>query len=416
MISAELSRRAALAVANADLSPEQRIAIAEASAQCDDAEFTARFGQLLEPPGLAAQVLGFAFHFNPLERRDAHGRWTRDGGATEQLHIGKGLKEAFNLPGQHQVHYTASGPMVDEARPEADKAAKIVPGLIGGRNETFNGTIKVFPAADKPDVLAELDWNGDLHLQDGVVTAMASGRAHPDEPLQYPDAFQVVEHEMIHGVIPPGSEEANRAAYNNPTMAAADIEEGFTEYGATVHAPEFLDKMGLADRNTDVEKSGFVSWDASGKPVKNYYTVREMAQDMADPVNINEGNSWGHYPTQVRDAQDWVQEVAKAEGHGDLRPGTPGHDRVVALSDEVNRQGAAGKITVMARQLAMAMTRDHPKVRNDPQSMANLTASIDRDIHQQWSTGHAIDTVTREKQRVQQQVEQVEREMAERAG
>jgi hypothetical protein len=116
-------------------------------------------------------------------------------------------------------------------------------------------------------------------------------------------------------------------------------------------------------------------------PMALHSTLADLAKQKADPVAVSDGNAWGHYGTQTRDFQQWVQEIAKAEGHGDLRPGTPGYKRVVELSDEVNRQGAASKVKTMAAQAVRAMN-----VGSLPADvLAGIQASIEQSIMSEWS-------------------------------
>ena len=284
---------------------------------------------------------------------------------------------------------------------EATKARVIVPALLGSQHEIWNGKVQIYSVAEKPNVLAEMEWDGTMSVQDQVAAALIDARARPNDPVKNPDAFEVLEHEMIHGVVQEGTERDNEAAYQD--YATAQIEEGFTELGAIHHAPEFLDKMGIGSR-----ESG--QWAG--------HTVHEMAVQMQDPVEIANGNAWRHYASQTKDAQDWVQQVAKEEGVADMRLGAPGHDRVVALADEINRQGAAGKIQVMARQLAVAMSQNSP-VRNNHQAMADLTATIQKSIHDQWNTsapeGAAKAAFASARHTAVQKVQEKEREMMERA-
>jgi hypothetical protein len=339
-----------------------------------------------EPPTISAQILQFGVHFNPMELRDSHGRWTR--GATEQLKIGKLLRAAADpfvgapLPHAEELHATAVT--------EASRAAKIMPGLMGSKNEIWNGKAKIYPMASKPEILAELDWDGTLNMADNVAAAIGAAREHPDDPVRNPDAFEVLGHEMIHGVVPPGTEAANKRAYQD--YATAQIEEGFTELGATYHAPEFLDAMGIGDRQAGLYPG---------------HTVRQLAEEISGPDEIARGNAWKHYPQQTKDAQDWVQLVAQEEGQ-------TGHEREVYLADEVNRQGAAGKVAVMAQQLAHAMTKS-PKMSNDAAFMTELRTTIEASIAKQWSVGQGKAAFTSARNAAIQKVSEKEREMAEQA-
>lgn len=117
-------------------------------------------------------------------------------------------------------------------------------------------------------------------------------------------------------------------------------------------------------------------------PMALHSTLGDLARQKADPVTIDNQDAWGHYGKQTRDFQQWVQEIAKAEGYGDLRPGTPGYKRVVALSDEVNRQGSAGKVRAMAGQAVRAV--GGATMSADVQ--AALMTSIEQSILAEWRT------------------------------
>jgi hypothetical protein len=265
------------------------------------------------------------------------------------------------IPDEAKLHATAVS--------EASKAAKIVPPLLGSKDEAWNGKASIYRAQSKPHIEAELDWDGTMNMADNVAAALADARDHPDQPVKNPDAFEVVEHEMIHGVVPPGTQEASKKAYQD--YAHAQIEEGFTELGAIHHAPDFLDQMGIGSRESGTWRG---------------HTVREMAVSMQNPAEIANGNAWGHYAGQVKDAQDWVQQIAKEEGYADTGPGTPGHTRVVQLTDQVNRVGASEKMQAMAVQMALSVVKDE-QLRANLDFMASITSSIQEDIQREWSKG-----------------------------
>lgn len=338
------------------------------------------------------------------EPRDRHGRWTRLPG--QEL-----LGGAFVLPGSHP---RTGSPVPAQVRDMTARSANIVPGLFGGgSHEDWNGKVEILGKNADPHELAELDWDGTMRLQDTVSAAIQDTETHPDQVVKFPDAYETVLHEMIHGVIPSGYDrKADARSYQD--YAHAQIEEGFTELGAVQHAPDYFAKMGLSDRKTGVEKSGFVEWGPDGKPIGNTYTVGEYATELTDPSHVAEGDAWGHYGQQTKDAQDWVQQIAKEEGYPDLRPGHPGYTRVVQLADEVNREGTARKIQVMARQMAEATVRD-PRLKGNQDFMASLTGSIEKNIQDAWSRGEpeAAKTAFRDARRnVQVRMVQAQREMA----
>lgn len=117
-------------------------------------------------------------------------------------------------------------------------------------------------------------------------------------------------------------------------------------------------------------------------PMTLHSTLDDLARQKADPVAIADENAWGHYGSQTRDFQQWVQEIAKAEGYGDLRPGTPGYKRVVALSDEVNREGSAGKVSAMARQAVRALNATGTM---SADALASIQSQVERSILTEWA-------------------------------
>lgn len=313
-------------------------------------------GEDEEPPTISAQILQFGF--NPMEKRDSRGRWTR-GSRTEQMSLHKMLRAAADpfvgAPIANEEGLRAA--VVSQAAP----ASNIVPKLLGGSHEEWNGEAKIFLYSKQKEILALMDWDGTLNMADNVSQAIQDDVSIPG-PVKQPDAFEVLEHEMIHGVVPPGSAAANEAAYQ--TWSVSQIEEGFTELGATQHAADFFDQMGIGDRQT---------------PRFPGHTVHEMAVAVNDPEEIASGNGWKHYPGQTKDALEWVQQIAKENGDN------PDDMAVLTeLADEVNRMGAADKVDVMAVQLADAMTKD-PKMRAGP-AFNSLVSTISESIKQQWNT------------------------------
>ncbi|HEY2638975.1 MAG TPA: ParB N-terminal domain-containing protein [Streptosporangiaceae bacterium] len=94
-------------------------------------------------------------------------------------------------------------------------------------------------------------------------------------------------------------------------------------------------------------------WKADHLPLHQVATFAEYADQVNNPGRIHDEDAWGHYPAETARAQTWVQDIAHLEGLGDLT--TPeGKKRVQELSDEINRQGAQGKVHVMAEQLIRA--------------------------------------------------------------
>lgn len=407
-----------------------------------------------EPPTISGQVFQFAPHFNPAEKRDPHGRWTRgnfsvgdrirntrngrtgvvtarnapiDGHVyavsvrydedgkrpknqaiiTEKLEPEPERREQLSL---HKILRAAADPFVGAPMPDepelkaavsrvATPASEFVPKMYGGSRDEWNGKVKLFEYSKQKELLAFMDWDGTMNAASNVAQALQDGETLTDRPVQFPDAFEVIEHELTHGVVPAGSAKANEAAYQK--WAISRIEEGFTELGAIYHAPEFFRKIGLYDREAG-------PWPG--------HTVGEMAENMTHPDAITSGNAWGHYEGPTKDAQDWVAQVAQEEGLTGTDAKT--RARMVELSDQVNVQGAAGKLGIMSQQLAYAMTKD-PKLRADSKFTDDLTMKIADAILHQWNTdnpdGAAKQAFGAARAVALQSVAEKQREMAERA-
>ena len=278
------------------------------------------------------------------------------------------------------------------------KAASLMAKIMGGGREAWNGQVSVFN--DQPEIAAQMSWAGALQVSDEVARGIKDAADHPHRRIKDPDAFEVLLHEMVHGLIGGSTDKINakrrsfgiktpyreeysdhERAYQDP--ATGHIEEGFTELGTIHHAPEFFRAMGLSDR-----KTSFLATNIPLNPFgSNWRTMNDLALDAQDPVKIENGEAWGHYNWQTRMAQDWVQQVAQDEGHGDLRIGTPGYDRTRELSDEINREGASRKVNVMADQVIRAALKDSPEapLLEDEIAMSRVQVETRRAILEAWS-------------------------------
>jgi hypothetical protein len=87
-------------------------------------------------------------------------------------------------------------------------------------------------------------------------------------------------------------------------------------------------------------------WKALGS--QKHATLSEYAERLQNPDRIMNGDAWGHYPQQTAAAYQWARLVADARGNGP--------EGIRAVSDEINRQGPAGKRWAMATQVAMLAT------------------------------------------------------------
>lgn len=132
----------------------------------------------------------------------------------------------------------------------AERGRDLVPRLLGGGRQDWNGNVDLFGAADRPRVAAEMRWDGTMGFQRelaGKIRADAESGGTIADPDPYVNAL----HELIHGTVPHGQTHAMHAkAYQDPANAA--IEEGFTELGTVHHAPGFFKAAGIGDRPTSV--------------------------------------------------------------------------------------------------------------------------------------------------------------------
>jgi hypothetical protein len=132
----------------------------------------------------------------------------------------------------------------------------------------------------------------------------------------------------------------------------------------------------------------------SGEP--HHATMAEYAKRLQDPDRVGKGNAWGHYPQQTAAAQQWTRNVAMNEAVGTtggklkadaMAKGSKSplvQARMGELADEINRQGAAGKLGAMAAQvmrLAGAPDQD-----TDAGRLSALTAET---IRKNWQMGNS---------------------------
>lgn len=244
-----------------------------------------------------------AWHFNPLEPRDAHGQWS---------HVAGFLDRAASAAG------TMLGP-------------GITAHYAGGEPSVYSGTLT------RRHELAELDWQGHMHMARRVADLIQANEENPHAPVDTPAAYTVPLHEMFHSLLPAGE---NRASSGDEQAmldpAHHDIEEGFTELGTIQHAAEFFDKTGLADRLAQVP----------GAPPGT--TMRDLAEHIDTPESVKGGEAWGRYPVQTAKAYQWAAALAEQRtGKPETDPATQADIR--KISDEINAAGTIGKIQVMAR-------------------------------------------------------------------
>jgi hypothetical protein len=329
--------RSAAAAIQPGLSPNQQ---ADIASDDDDAGNSGDDDPPLNWAGISDQVLELGWDGWRTELRDSHGRWTR----SPQAVAAQGSLAA--RIGHRTVSFLKTGSMEEIAQPASPeihaftaKAAAAMPGMLGGGTQGFSGKVRTLPKLQFPTTLAQMEWNGDMTLRSDVAATLQEALTS-DKPVD-PGPVEVIEHELIHGVTATqsygGEYNENKDAYQE--LSVTMIEEGFTELGAIQHAGDFFRAMGIGGHGT---------------PDSQHPTFESFARNAAQPKQIVDGNSWGHYSPQVSGAYGWAQQIAEMEGAADKDA------RIIELSDEINQRGAAGKVDVMAAQVLSAAAKNTP--------------------------------------------------------
>jgi hypothetical protein len=140
-------------------------------------------------------------------------------------------------------------------------------------------------------------------------------------------------------------------------------------------------------------------------PAARHDTVPEYAHGLAAPAKLASSGSWGHYPILTANAQQWVQSIARSEHKTGLgKQGTAGYKRTVELADEINREGTAGKITAMARQVLRNQGIDPDTA--DPSVLADVRDEIIATYGDPSSAGHGAAAAYKAARRVARQRQQ----------
>jgi hypothetical protein len=133
----------------------------------------------------------------------------------------------------------------------ATRGAPQVAKMLAAGHVSWNGKVQLFQPDDQPGAAAYLAFD------DSRMGLLASYADHMNTdtrgtgPVSDYQPYIAILHELIHGAMPAGQEHRMHArAYKDPVTA--NMEEGFTELGATQHAPEFLTAMGIGKRPTTV--------------------------------------------------------------------------------------------------------------------------------------------------------------------
>lgn len=376
---------------------------------------------------------------------------------------------AFSVALHELIHGTIGGQTAQQ-RADWDKLNPWVQGVV----EAFNELDRHNASAGKSPTLHGLDevyrenttlapHHVEWAAEQGLITKESGStgvyNTETGEYRQLPPKWMLTA--KAKSMIPPDEPyNAHQRAYQDKRNA--DIEEGFTELGTVHHMPEFAERMGIGDRETNItafegghvkvspvyakvkETVTFKLFDAERKlsedprpthqqaaqaarravqslsdddisgtedelktlqhlgdpevyqAVKSiqagldkmtatgfaaHATVSEYARRLQDPQRVEEGAAWGHYGWQTAAAQRWVRAIAKAEGR---KPGSkPFQRRVTELSDEINREGAAGKVPAMVRQAMRAAKA------TDTYTDAGLLSDMMADeIRKHWEAGN----------------------------
>jgi hypothetical protein len=167
----------------------------------------------------------------------------------------------------------------------AAKAAPALQQILGGKQQ-WNGRVQMVSRRDWPYTFGELTWQRGMRLREDIAGQIADDQAHPDKPVHDPHSYEVMLHELIHGVgtDPP---DKDMDAYQDERYGA--IEEGFTELGATQHMAEFADAVGIGDRqapSTGTMKIRYPVPRAETRPVLAKIAAAHSLQT-ASPAELN---------------------------------------------------------------------------------------------------------------------------------
>ena len=295
-------------------------------------------------------------NFHTLAFIDWNGKISMDAGEAAKIRDalaepGKPVRDpaAFSVTLHELIHGTVGGQREEDAKawaalnPWVQGVAEAFTELdkrnvSAGRTPTLHGLDEVY--RENPTLAPHhVEWAAEQGLIKKESGSSGVYDTDTGEYRQLPPKWMLTA--KARAMIPPEERyNAHQRAYQDKRNA--DIEEGFTELGTVHHMPEFADAVGIGGRETNI-----LAADREG-----HATVAEYARRLQDPQRIEEGNAWGHYGWQTAAAQRWVRAMAKAEGK---KPGgKPFQRRVVELSDEINREGAAGKVPAMVRQVMRA--------------------------------------------------------------
>jgi|SRR5215831_2927761 len=184
----------------------------------------------------------------------------------------------------------------------------------------------------------------------------------------------------VYGPAAPGRlNDATQLTKLMQAMARAANDVDAEDFAGAAEELARLDHSGDTEYAKDAVKLRAQLVDVLATNTSKRATMSEYARRLQGADRIINGSAWGHYPQETAQALRWAQAVAVAEQpplHGEALL-----KRVTEISDEVNREGTAYKLKIMARQAARAAGLTDP----NPASLAQAENSIRKN----WVDGGA---------------------------
>lgn len=177
----------------------------------------------------------------------------------------------------------ATPPDVSSSTPGAQAVTKVIASTRDDVASYFGGQSVIawdgkppgeFKQAEHKHVLGDINWTGHMEVSDAVSQAVHDALTDPNGEVSDPDLLITPLHEMIHSAVArdsytPGLKRQEDAdAYLD--TATQQAEEGWTQLGATVHAPEWMTTAGFGDRVTPF----YGQYDELDTPAKNAVSAK----------------------------------------------------------------------------------------------------------------------------------------------
>lgn len=277
----------------------------------------------------------------------------------------EGLLVAKDMPDWLSLHGSRVG---------KEAAAKV----YGNTDHRWNGETFV---ENSSEWLGLMKWDGQMGLHSKTAPNVIDALDRDvTRPVTDPSALEVWWHEIHHSI---GTKLNDRnEAYAYMQKPGRSYEEGFTELGAWITMPDFLEALGIADRPTRIK-------DARGKnqTMREFYAER-VNPDLLLRHNTPAAKAYMSYHHDVATAYTWLDNVAKLElTRKNKAAGSSTDSRfkmVKALSMEVNATGGYNKPRAMAVQFLRASGYSPDQM--DPEAIAYVANAIDA----AWIGGNAF--------------------------